>query len=143
MTSTTTPRERARRDLAVVWSVGPVVAVLLGWAAAVQRDEAFWPAFAVFTACLLGPCVGLAWLLLGAGRRIQADTEADENVEARWFHRAGSGALFDTLAAAGLTAAALSIFALSPPADLTLLGLVVFGLADATLRYAVLARREA
>jgi hypothetical protein len=143
MTSTTTPRERARRDLAVVWSVGLLAAVLLGWAAAAQRDGAFWQAFLVFTACLLGPCIGFAWLLLGAGRRIQADTEADENVEARWFRKAGSGALLDTLAVAGLTAAALSIFALTPPADVALIGVVAFGLADATLRYAVLARREA
>lgn len=144
MTSTpVTPRERARRDLAVVWSVGLLAAVLLGWAAAAQRDGAFGPAFVVFTACLLGPCIGLAWVFLGAGRRVQADTEAEENVEARWFQKAGSGALFDTLSLAGLSAAALSIFELTPPADVALIGVVAFGLADATLRYAVLARREA
>ena len=145
MTSTppTTPRERARRDLAVVWPTGLLAASLLGWVAAVVRGESFWQTFAVFTACLLGPCIGFAWLLLGTGRRIQADTEADENVEARWFHKAGSGALFDTLAAAGLSAAAIGIFELTPPADVALIGVVAFGLADATVRYAVLARREA
>lgn len=143
MTSTTTPRERARRDLAVVWSVGLLAAVLVGWGAAAVRGESFWQSFLVFTACSLGPCTGLAWLLLGRGRRVQADTEVDENVEARWFQKAGSAALFDTLAAAGLSAAAISIFSLDPPAELSLLGLWAFGLADATLRYAVLARQEA
>ena len=142
-TPTATPRERARRELAVVWSTGLLAAVLLGAGAAVVRDGSFWQAFVVFTACFLGPCIGFAWLLLGPGRRVQADTEADENVEARWFQKAGSGALFDTLAAAGITAAVISILELTPPAELALLGIWAFGLADATLRYAVLARREA
>ena len=143
MTSTAaTPRER-RRELAAVWSTGVLAAALLGWGAALVRGESFWQSFLVFTACSLGPCTGFAWLLLGPGRRVQADTEVDENVEARWFQRAGSGALFGTLAAAGLAAAAISIAELDPPAELALLGLWGFGLADATVRYAVLARREA
>ena len=56
--------------------------------------------------------------------------------------RSGLGYAF-TLAAAGLFAAAISILDLDPPAELALLALWAFGLADATLRYAVLARREA
>lgn len=142
-TSTTAPRERGRRELGLVWSTGLLAALLLGAGAALVRSEAFWLSFGVFAACALGPCIGFAWLLLGAGRRVQADAEAEENVEARWFQKAGSGALFDTLAAAGLSAAAISVLELDPPAELALLALWAFGLADATLRYAVLARREA
>ena len=145
MTSThvTARRERSRRELALVWSTGLLAALVLGLGAALVRADDFWLSFGVFAACALGPCTGFAWLLLGAGRRVEADTQAEENVEARWFSKAGSAALFDTLAAAGLSAAAISILDVDPPAELTLLALWAFGLADATLRYAVLARREA
>ena len=49
----------------------------------------------------------------------------------------------ESMAVAGLAAAAISIFRLTPPADLALLGVVAFVLADSASRYAVLARREA
>ena len=143
MTSTATPRERARRELAVVWSAGLVLSAALGLVVALLRPEPFWLVFGVFTACFLGPGVTIAWLVLGAGRRVQPDPHVDENIESRWFDKAGAGALFDTLAAAGITAGALSLFGWEPDAALVLIGVVAFALADGALRYAVLARREA
>jgi hypothetical protein len=96
----------------------------------------------VFTACTLSPSVALAWLLLGAGRRVTPDPRAEENVESRWLEKAAAGALFDVLPAAALTAGAVSLLGLDLPADLALLGVVAFGLVDGVLRYALLSRRE-
>ena len=131
------------RDLVRAWVVGLLVAGALGAAAGLARPEDFWLVFGVFTACCLGPCIGLAWLVVGPGRRVQIDARAQENVETRWVEKAASGALFDVLAAAGLLAAAMSILGLDVPGDVVLLGLWGFALVDGGLRFAVLRRREA
>jgi hypothetical protein len=135
--------EQATRDLVVVWTVGLVVAAGLGFAATLIRPEQFWLVFGVFTACSLAPCLGLAWLVLGAGRRVRPDPHAEENVESRWVEKAASGALFDTLPAAGLTAGAVSLFGLDLAADTALVGVVAFAVVDGVLRFALLRRREA
>jgi hypothetical protein len=139
----TTGRDGARREQALVWSTAVLLAALLGLGVALLRGESFWLVFGVFTACFLPPCLGVAWLLLGAGRRVRPDPHADENIESRWLDKAASGALFDTIGAAGLAAGLLSVFELRVDAGLALLGVVAFALADGGLRYLSLARREA
>ena len=143
---TTTPptidRAALRRSLAVEWVAGLLFAAGLGFGAALVRQDQFWLVFGVFTACFLAPSVTLAWLVLGRGRAVQPDPHLEENVEARWFDKAGAGALIDTLAATGVAAGAIGVLGLDPPADLALLGVVAFALVDGAVRYAVLARRE-
>jgi hypothetical protein len=141
--STTVDRARSRREIALVGLTGTAFAVLLGLGAGLIRPEQFWLVVGVFAACSLSPSLALAWLLLGGGRRVQPDPHAEENVESRWLEKAASGALFDVLPAAALGAGAVSLFELDLAADLALLGVVVFALADGMLRYAVLSRREA
>ncbi len=97
----------------------------------------------VFTACFLGPCVGLAWLTVGAGRKVQIDARADENVETRCIEKAASGALFDLLMAVGFLLGAIALFGLEVQSDVVLMGLWAVAVADAALRYALLRRREA
>jgi hypothetical protein len=139
----TTGRERARRELGLVWATALVLAAGLGLGVAFLREESFWLVFGVFTACFLPPSLGLAWLLLGAGRRVRPDPHVEENVESRWMDKAAAGALLDTIGGAGLAAGVLSVFELSVDASLALLGVVAVALADGGLRYLVLARREA
>ncbi len=145
MTATppTLDRTRSRRELLLVWSTAAVMAAGLGLAVAVFRGEQFWLVFGVFTACFLAPCFGLAWLVLGPGRRVTPDPHADENVESRWFEKAGSGALFDTMAVIGVAVGVLSLFELEADPVLALMGVWVFALGDGVLRYTLLARREA
>jgi hypothetical protein len=126
----------------LVWLIGAVLAAVLGLGAALIRPEQFGLVFGVFAACLLSPCIALAWLVLGAGRLVEPDPHVAENVESRWMQKAGSGALFDVLAAAGITAGAVGLLDLDVPADLALIGVVAFALVDGGLRYALLSRRE-
>jgi hypothetical protein len=65
-----------------------------------------------------------------------------DNVESRWMERAGSGALFDVMAAAGITAGAVALLDLDAPAGLALTGVVAFALVDGGLRYVLLSRRQ-
>ena len=144
MTATppTLDRTPARRDFLVVWATGLLIAAGLGWGAAVIRGEQFWLVLGVSTAGFLAPCVTLAWLLLGAGRHVAPDPHVEENVESRWMDKAASGALFDTLSAAGISAGAIGLFELELDAGLALVGVVAFALLDGCLRFALLRRRE-
>jgi hypothetical protein len=137
-----TDRARARRELVLVWSTGALLAACLGLAVALSRGEQFWLVFGVFTACFLAPSVGLAWLTVGAGRRIEVDPRAEENVETRWAEKAASGALFDLLVAVGLLLGAMSLVGLEVASDVVLMGMWAFALADGALRYALIRRRE-
>jgi hypothetical protein len=144
MTATppTVGSKTAARDLLRVWGVGLLAAAGLGLGAALTRPENLWLVFGVFTACCLGPCVGLAWLTVGAGRRVEIDARAEENVETRWIEKAASGALFDLLLAAGLLAGAMSLLSFELPGDGVLLGIWALALTDGMLRYALIRRRE-
>jgi hypothetical protein len=137
-----THRVRARRELALVWSTGTLLAASLGLAVAVSRGNEFWLFFGVFAACFLAPCLGLAWLVVGPGRHAEVDPRADENVETRWFEKAASGALFDLLVAVGLLLGAMSVFGLDIASDVVLMGMWAFAIADGALRYALIRRRE-
>lgn len=143
---TTTPpaidRATLRRNLAVEWLVGLLISAGLGLAVAFGRPDQFWLVFGVFTACFLAPSITLAWLVLGRGRSVQPPPHAEESVESRWLDKAAAGALMDLIPAAGIMAAAVSLFRLDLPADVALIGVVVFGLVDGGLRFAALRRRE-
>jgi hypothetical protein len=132
----------ATRDLVLVWVVGLLAAGSLGLAAALTRPEDFWLVLVVFTACFLAPCVGLAWLVVGAGRKVQIDARAEENVETRWFEKAASGALFDLLMVVGLLLGAMSVFGLELSSEVVLMGVWALAVADAALRYGLIRRRE-
>lgn len=138
----TAARGGAVRDLLLTWGAGLLFAGALGWGAAALRQEQFWLVFAVFTACFLAPSIGLAWLTVGAGRRIEIDPRAEENVETRWFEKAASGALFDLLAAVGLLLGAMSFVELEIPGDVLLMCLWALAVTDGALRYALIRRRE-
>src|SRR4051794_8492286 len=120
VTPTHASRKPTVRDLLVVWVVGLVMAAGLGAVATLIRPEQFWLVLGIFTACALAPCLSLAWLLVGHGRHVDVDPRADENVESRWIEKAGSRALFDVMAAAGVTAGAVGLFGLDLSADLAL-----------------------
>jgi hypothetical protein len=120
-----------------------VVAAGLGLAVALFRGEQFWLVFGVYTACFLAPCLGFAWLVLGAGRRVTPDPHIEENIESRWMDKAGHGALVDTITASCLTAGAVGLFELELGTGIALMGVVAFALADGALRFALLRRREA
>jgi hypothetical protein len=135
-------RAAARRSLAVEWLGGLLIAAGLGLVVALGRPDQFWLVLGVFTACFLAPSIALAWLVLGRGRAVQPDPRAEENVESRWLDKAAAGALMDLLPAAGIMAGAISLFRLDLAADVALIGVVVFALADGGLRFAVLRRRE-
>jgi hypothetical protein len=146
MTAASSPatRDRAARRLVLrVWAVGLLASGGLGLAAALVRPEHFWLVFGVFTACCLAPCIGLAWLTVGAGRTAEIDPRAEENVETRWIEKAASGALFDVLMAIGLVLGVQAFVDVDLPADGALLGVWAFALTDGMLRYAFLRRREA
>jgi hypothetical protein len=135
-------RERARRELALVWSTGTLLAAGLGLAVALFRGDSFWLVFGVFTACFLAPSIGLVWLIVGPGRRAEVDPRADENIETRWFEKAASGALFDVLMAVGLLLGAMSLFGLEIPGDVVLMGVWAFAVVDGALRFVLIRRRE-
>jgi hypothetical protein len=141
-TPTAAGRKNPVRDLLVVWFAGAMAATGLGVGAALLRPEQFWLVLGVFAASSLAPCIALAWILLDAGRWVTPDPHAEENVESRWMEKAGSRALFDVVAVTGVTAAVVSLLELDLPADLALMGVIAFALADGGLRYALLTRRE-
>jgi hypothetical protein len=141
--STTAATSRSvTRDLVVVWGVGLLVAAGIGLGVASVRSEDFWLVFGVFTACFLGPCIALAWLTLGEGRKAEIDGRAEENVETRWMEKAASGALFDLLVAVGVLLGAMSILGFDVPAELALIGVWAVAVADGALRYLLIRRRE-
>ena len=107
-------------------------------------DDQFWLRTTVFAACTLGPAYGLGWLLfVPGGTGPDAVPHPEENVEHGWWQRSASGSFLDLLVVAGLAATALAVTDLRLDAVAVLTGLVVLGLADVTVRLAVLQRREA
>jgi hypothetical protein len=130
---------------AAAGATGLVVAAALGLLAGLLGDDdQFWLRTAVFTACTLGPACGLGWLLFVAGSAgPDAVAHPEETVEHLWWQRSAAAAFLDLLVVAGLALTALSVTALRVDATTVLTGLVLLGLADVTVRMAVLGRREA
>jgi hypothetical protein len=124
---------------------GLLVASALGLlAGALGEPGQFWLRAGVFAACTLGPACGLGWLLFVAGRTgPDAVARPEETVEQLWWQRSAAAAFLDLLVVAGLVLTALAVTDLRLDAAAVLTGLVVLGLADVTVRLAVLQRREA
>jgi hypothetical protein len=124
---------------------GLLVASGLGLlAGSLGEPDQFWLRAGVFAACTLGPACGLGWLLFVPGTTgPDAVARPEENVEQLWWQRSAAGAFLDLLVVAGLVLTALAVTDLRLDAVGILTGLVVLGLADVTVRMAVLQRREA
>jgi hypothetical protein len=124
---------------------GLLVASALGLlAGALGEPGQFWLRAGVFAACTLGPACGLGWLLFVAGRTgPDAVARPEETVAQLWWQRSAAAAFLDLLVVAGLVLTALAVTDLRLDAVAVLTGLVVLGLADVTVRLAVLQRREA
>jgi hypothetical protein len=121
-----------------------VLASGIGLLAGTFGADQFWLRAAVFSACTLGPAYGLGWLLFLAGRSgPDAVASPEDTVERDWWHRSASGSFLDLIVVAGLGLSALAVADLRVDAQNVLAALVVFGLADVTLRHALLSRRDA
>jgi hypothetical protein len=139
---TTTRRAPARAHvLAVLLALG--VASGVGLLGAVLRDDDALLFGAVLAACTLGPSYALAWVLLISGHVVDEDPHPEENVERAWWDRAARDALLDLLGACGIALLALSVTGLEVSGVAVLVGVVLLGMADVTVRYVALSRREA
>jgi hypothetical protein len=133
---------RVRHLAAVVTAL--VVASGTGLLAGSFGADQFWLRAAVFGACALGPAYGLGWLLFLTGRSgPDAVARPEDTVERDWWHRSASGSFLDLIVVAGVGLSALAVTDLRIDAQDVLTALVVFGLADVTLRHTLLSRREA
>ena len=119
-----------------------VLAAALGALAGMFRGDDFWLAAGVFAASTLGPSAALSWFLLVARHVVVVDAHPEENVERQWLDRAASSALTDLVIAAGVALAALSVTGLETSGSAVLVAVVVLGLADLTVRYLTISRRQ-
>ncbi|MPV37234.1 hypothetical protein [Georgenia subflava] len=121
--------------------LGVAVAVAIGAAAGLFRQEDFWLVAIVFAAMVLPTAVALGWFVFVSRHVVEEDAHASENVELQWWHRAGFGAMTDMLTVCGLGLFALSITGIQIGAVPVLAAVVVLGMADMAIRYFVLLRR--
>lgn len=139
--STTRPTVPARsRWLAAGLAVAAAGA--LGAVAGLLRPEHFWLAATVFAASSVLPMYALTWSLLVSRHVVKEDPHAEENVERSWWDRAGAGALTDVVCGAGIALLGVSVTGLEVSGPAVLTAVVVLGLADVTIRYLALSRRE-
>ena len=107
-------------------------------------DDQFWLRAAVFAVCTSVPAYGLGWLLfLSGGTGPDAVAHPEENVEHGWWQRSASGSFLALVVVAGLAATALAVTDLRLDAGTVLAALLALALADVTVRFTVLSRREA
>ena len=139
----TAPRRRApARAYALAAVLALVLAATLGALAGLFRGDDFWLAAGVFAASTLGPSAALSWFLLVARHVVVVDAHPEENVERQWLDRAASSALTDLVIAAGVALVALSVTGLETSGSAVLVAVVVLGLADVTVRYLTISRRQ-
>ena len=121
-----------------------LVATAIGLLAGLFADDRFWLHVAVFAACTFGPAYGLGWLVfLSRAADPEPVTRPEETVEHDWRQRSSAGSFTDLVVVAGLVAGALAVTDLRVDATLLLAGLIALALADVTVRFTVLSRREA
>lgn len=121
-----------------------LVALGIGLLAGSFADDRFWLHVAVFGSCTVAPAYGLGWLVFVSGASgPEPVAHPEEGVEHDWWQRSSSGSFTDLLIVAGLVSTALAVTGLRVDATLLLAGLVALALADVTVRFAVLSRREA
>lgn len=106
--------------------------------------DRFWLHAVVFAACTFGPAYGLGWLVfLSRAADPEPVARPEETVEHDWGQRSSAGSFNDLVVVAGLVAGALAVTGLRVDATLLLAGLLALALADVTVRFSVLSRREA
>ena len=141
-TAPRTGRQAPPRAYALAALLALVLAAALGALAGMFRGDDFWLVAGVFTASTLGPSAALSWFLLVARHVVVEDAHAEENVERQWLDRAASSALTDLVIAAGVALVALSVTGLETSGSAVLVAVVGLGLADLTVRYLTISRRQ-
>ena len=123
---------------------GLLVSTAIGLLAGLFADDRFWLHVVVFAACTFGPAYGLGWLVfLSRAADPEPVARLEETVEHAWWQRSSAGSFTDLVVVAGLVAGALAVTDLRVDATLLLAGLIALALADVTVRFTVLSRREA
>ena len=123
---------------------GLLIATAIGLLAGLFADDRFWLHVAVFAACTFGPAYGLGWLVfLPRAADPEPVARPEESVEHDWWQRSSTGSFTDLVVVAGLVATAIAVTGLHVDATLLLSGLIALALADVTVRFTVLSRREA
>jgi hypothetical protein len=96
----------------------------------------------VIVALTLAPCVGFAWVAVVDRSTLRGTTEQPEqSVEARWFERATSGALTDTLLIVGLGTAVLAFTRVEIPTLIALAAVLLIAMGSVAVRYLAQQRR--
>ena len=96
--------------------------------------------FVVFGLCLVAPYVGLLTILTAPPDSERLPEHHEESVENAWLQKALASTTLDLFIVLGVLTAVTSILGFDEPGT----GLVlVFLMADVTVRYVVLSRREA
>lgn len=96
----------------------------------------------VIVALTLPACVGFAWVAFVDRSTLRGTTEQPEqSVEARWFERASSGALTDTLLIVGLGTAILAFTRVEIPTLIALSAVLLIAMASVAVRYLAQQRR--
>lgn len=122
---------------------GALAAAALGGVAAWFSDENRLMAFVIFAVCTAGPMFALSWFVFVSRYTVKFDPHAEDNVEGQWYEKAASGAFHDFLVVAGLGCVVLALTQFEIAGSTLLVLLLVFVMADAAIRYAVLNRRGA
>ncbi|HLS26351.1 MAG TPA: hypothetical protein VK063_10805 [Beutenbergiaceae bacterium] len=123
-------------------AVGLALAAGLGTIASVLREQQPALTFAVFSMTLLPACLGVSWLIFVAGHTTAPPEHAEEGVETNWLQRATSGAFFDVITLLGLGLVAVAITGIELSVLPALAAVLFTAMADASVRYLVLSRRE-
>ena len=122
---------------------GLLVATAIGLLAGLFADDRFWLHVAVFAAFTSGPAYGLGWLVfLSRVADPEPVARPEETVEHDWWQRSSAGSFTDLVVVAGLVTGALAVTGLRVDATLLLAGVIALALADVTVRFTVLSRRE-
>lgn len=97
---------------------------------------------AVIVALTLAPCIGFVWVAVVDRSTLRGAAEQPEqSVESRWFERATSGALTDTLLIVGLGTATLAFTRVEVPTLIALSAVLMIAMGSVAVRYLVQQRR--
>ena len=137
---TTTQVRNRRSRWALIIAIGTVLTMAVAVLAALTRGDHPWLTFVVFAATTAPILFGGAWVLVPDPGRVDPVTHSEDTVEHAWSQLAASGAFLDLITAMGLALAAQSVLGTKALPHVVFL---VLGMADFSLRYAVLRRRAA
>lgn len=92
----------------------------------------------IFTLCLSGPAIGLAYVTIVDRSTIRGAAERpEESIESRWYSKAASGTLADVVVIAGLGSAVVTFLETNINDGLLLGGVVAVAFVSFTLRYLI------